>query len=240
MDADLQDEPEQLPRCSSKLDEGSDVVYTVNVDDGGRRQLAPHLRALSLLVLEGRAASTCRSRSAPTAPSIGSSARRCLSYPERRPLYGPLMLYMGFTAAFVPVRRAAERGGRSGYTFFKRLGLAVDTLVSYTNVPHRILLVPRLGADGSEARSTLSSSSSTTSFAARSSRAAHAAPRRHAAPDGRRLAQPRDLGSYVFRVFEEVLGRPRYLLADSIDAEPLGGSPNGLSEVTSLGDPTDS
>ena len=34
MDADLQDEPENLPALLAKLDEGSDVVYTVNVEDG--------------------------------------------------------------------------------------------------------------------------------------------------------------------------------------------------------------
>jgi hypothetical protein len=29
------------------------------------------------------------------------------------------------------------------------------------------------------------------------------------------------VGSYDFRVFQEVLGRPRYLLAEAIDSDPL-------------------
>ena len=31
------------------------------------------------------------------------------------------------------------------------------------------------------------------------------------------------LGTYVFRTFQEVLGRPRYLVAEALDAEPLAG-----------------
>ena len=29
------------------------------------------------------------------------------------------------------------------------------------------------------------------------------------------------LGSYVFRVFQEVLGRPRYLISERVDSNPL-------------------
>ena len=39
------------------------------------------------------------------------------------------------------------------------------------------------------------------------------------------------VGSYVFRVFQEVLGRPRYLLTDSVDREPLGGGDEEVSSV---------
>ena len=112
MDADLQDEPEQLPALLAKLEEGSDVVYTVNVDDDRRRRLAPDLGALPLLVLEGRPRRRARDRSAPIASFNRKFREALLSYPERRPLYGPLMLYMGFTAAFVPVERQPRRDGR--------------------------------------------------------------------------------------------------------------------------------
>ena len=42
------------------------------------------------------------------------------------------------------------------------------------------------------------------------------------------------VGSYVFRVFQEVLGRPRYLLTEAIDREPLSTSGESLE----LGDRT--
>ena len=140
MDADLQDEPEQLPALLAKLDEGADVVYTVNVDDVGRRSLAPHVRALPLLVLES-------SPHVDVPQAIGTYRVFTRKFREA------LLRLSGATAALRPAdavhglhgrvrprhaRAAAE--GTSGYTFLKRLGLAVDTLVSYTNVPHRILL----------------------------------------------------------------------------------------------------
>ena len=220
MDADLQDEPEQLPVLLSKLDEGIDVVYTVTVDEAGtdRSRLTSALFNYSF----SKMADVYVPKSIGPYRVFNRKFREAvLSYPERRPLYSPLMLYMGFTAAFVPVRRQPSATGRSGYTFLKRLGLAADTLVSYTNLPHRVLLFLGTALAGA---SGLYLVVLTVDYLIR----------------GRALASGLTLllgitlllmgavllsigivGSYVFRVFQEVLGRPRYLLAEVIDAAPL-------------------
>ena len=240
MDADLQDEPEQLPLLLSKLEEGSDVVYTMNVDDAGGS--SSRLTSALFHYAFSKVASVNVPQGIGTYRAFNRKFREAvLSYPERRPLYGPLMLYMGFTASFVAVRRQPSAAGGSGYTFLKRLTIAADTLASYTNVPHRILLF--LGT-ALTAGSALYLVVLIADYFIRGPALASGLTLLLGVMlllMGGVLLSIGILGSYVFRVFEEVLGRPRYLLADSIDAEPLGRSPMGLSaDVTPRGDQSDS
>jgi dolichol-phosphate mannosyltransferase len=220
MDADLQDEPEQLPALLAKLAEGCDVVYTVNIDERGT--------ASSRLTSALFHYSFSKLAQVDVPPSIGTYRvftrkfrEAVLSYPERRPLYGPLMLYMGFTAAFVPVRRQPSRTGSSGYSLRKRLALAIDTLASYTNVPHRILLA--LGTVLTAA-SALYLVVLVVDYIVRGPELASGITLVTGIIVlfmGAVLLSIGIVGSYVFRVFEEVLDRPRYLLAESIDGSSL-------------------
>jgi dolichol-phosphate mannosyltransferase len=223
MDADLQDEPEQLPLLLAKLDEGSDIVYTVNVPGDA------HAGSRLTSALFHYSFSKVANVSVP--PTIGTYRvftrqfrEGVLSYPERRPLYGPLMLYMGYTAAFVPVERRAGTG-QTGYSFAKRFALAADTLVSYTNVPHRILL-----AMGSAlaAASAIYLVLLVIDYFTRDAGLASGVTLLLGVTllfMGAVLTSLGIVGSYVFRVFQEVLQRPRYLVAEAVDGEPLRQQP---------------
>jgi dolichol-phosphate mannosyltransferase len=219
MDADLQDEPEHLPLLISTLEEGVDVVYTVNVgDDSSFRGLTSGLFHYSF----SRLTSIDVPRSIGTYRIFNRTFRDAiLSFPERRALYGPLMLSMGFKAAFLPVERPPREGGRSTYTFASRLALAIETLVSYTNVPHKVLVftgstISLLSAgylialvidyivEGPSFANGLTLLLGMTLLLL-----------------GTVLMSLGVVGTYVFRVFQEVLNRPRYLLADRVDRYPL-------------------
>jgi glycosyltransferase involved in cell wall biosynthesis len=232
MDADLQDEPEQLPGLLAKLDEGSDVVYTVNVDEDGSG--SSRLTSALFHYSFSRLAQVDVPHAIGTYRVFTRAFREALlSYPERRPLYGPLMLYMGFTASFVPVRRKPSRARKSGYTMFKRLGLALDTLASYTNVPHRIVL---LVGTVLTSLSALYLAALVVDYVVRGPELASGLTLVTGIVVllmGAVLLSLGIVGSYVFRVFEEVLGRPRYLLAKTIDTRPLESAPeatNGLDQ----------
>lgn len=229
MDADLQDEPEQLPLLLSKLEEGSDVVYTVNVDEAGGS--SSRLTSALFHYAFSKVTQVNVPQGIGTYRAFNRKFREAvLSYPERRPLYGPLMLYMGFTATFVPVHRQASAAGKSGYTFLKRLQIAGDTLASYTNVPHRILLL--LGS-ALTAGSMLYLVALVLDYVIRGPALASGVTLLLGVVlllMGGVLLSVGILGSYVFRVFEEVLGRPRYLLADAIDGQPLDASQAGQGE----------
>jgi dolichol-phosphate mannosyltransferase len=58
-----------------------------------------------------------------------------LKYGERRPVYGPLIAGLGFTSETLVVELPSRKGHISSYTFGKRLRLAGDYLIGYTNIP---------------------------------------------------------------------------------------------------------
>jgi len=220
MDADLQDAPEDLPLLLEQLDQGADVVYTVIVDERGtgRTRLTSALFHYAF----------SRVANVEVPPSIGiyrafNRTFRCalLSYPERRALFTPLMLYMGFKTAFVSLPRREREDGGTSYTFGKRMSLAVETLVSYTDVPLRLLVVTGSAITALSmgylvvliidyvVRGKVFASGITLLLGVT------------LLFMGTVLASLGVLGTYIFRVFQEVLGRPRYLVSETVDASPL-------------------
>lgn len=224
MDADLQDAPEELPRLLDELDAGADVVYTTIVGESGSGRLRPTSALFHF--------SFARAANVAVPPSIGTyrafnrAFREALmSYPERRALYGPLMLYIGFKTAFVPVRRRERPGGGSSYGFAKRMSLAIDTLVSYTNVPLRLLVM--LGS-AITLLSTVYLVVLVVDYLVRGSEFANGVTLLLGITllfMGTVLASLGVLGTYVFRIFQEVLGRPRYLISERADSRPLDREP---------------
>jgi polyisoprenyl-phosphate glycosyltransferase len=219
MDADLQDEPEQLPILIGALEQGVDVVYTVNVGD------QPGFRGLTSLLFHY---SFSKLTSVDVPQSIGTFRvfsrefrEALLTYPERRALYGPLMLSMGFRPAFVPVTRRPRESGRSSYTFASRLTLAIDTLVSYTNVPHKMLVFTGFAVSLLSAGYLVAL---VVDYLIEGPRLANGVTLLLGITlllMGAVLMSLGVVGTYVFRVFQEVLNRPRYLLAERVDTHPL-------------------
>ena len=222
MDADLEDEPEQIPLLLAKLDEGNDVVYTVSVDEAGAG--TSRLTSAIFHYSFSRITQVDVPRAIGTYRVFNRKFRDALlSYPERRPLYGPLMLYMGFKTTFMPVPRRRTRGS-SSYSFLRRLSLAADTLVSYTNVPHKILVFFGSALAGASALYLVAL---VLDYVIRGPEVASGFTLLLGITlllMGAVLLSIGIVGSYVFRVFQEVLGRPRYLLTEAIDHRPLDDS----------------
>lgn len=57
-----------------------------------------------------------------------------------------LLLWLGFRRTFVPYERRARLEGRSGWTFWRKVRYALDSVFSFTDLPVRALLL--LGAVG--------------------------------------------------------------------------------------------
>jgi dolichol-phosphate mannosyltransferase len=223
MDADLQDRPEDIPLLMQQLKDDCDVVYTVK--EGVTEP--PLVRWTSRLYH----AAITRLTGVAVPRNVGTfrlftrrMLRALLAYPEYNVLYGPLMFHVGFGSAVVPVPRAERRGGRSSYSFRKRLALAVNSLLSYTDFPHRFLVsfgglifvLSVLYAIALCVRYLVA---------------------RDAVPPGLTLLAlliTLSLGSlmmglgiigmYVFRVYQEVLHRPRYIAARTLNLEEEHGA----------------
>jgi glycosyltransferase involved in cell wall biosynthesis len=139
MDADLQDKPEELPHLLEvlDLDPDIDIVYTMFELDSGKQS-----RFTSRLF--HRVFAKLSDIHIP--PNLGTYRAfrdhvrdALLDYPERSAVYGPLMSQMGYTNVYVTVTRAEAVGRRTSYTFRRRLSLALSSVISYGSFVHRFV-----------------------------------------------------------------------------------------------------
>ena len=224
MDADLEDRPEHIPMLVSTLQEQQcDIVYTTKLEGAitprGLSSDAYHqVFARTIGVTVPRQLGTFRAFTR----KVGNALK---AFPERDVLYGPLMFYVGFHFVIVPVERGT-RPGRSSYTLAKRLRLAINSLVTYSDLAPRLLasagvvmIVAPLLYGGIVLLQYL--------FSGRS------------LPQGLTIIvllltflggtimlALGVLGLYVFRIFQEVLARPRYVIDETMNLE---GSLHGRS-----------
>jgi dolichol-phosphate mannosyltransferase len=216
MDADLQDRPEDIPRVIEKLRDDVDIVYTCKV--GAAEDAAVRITSALYHYVFSR---ITRSRRFAEIGTFRAFSRKVLAallqYRERNILYGPLMVYMGYRSAIVEVVRDRRPAGASGYTFGKRLALALNSLVSYTDIPHRLSLYIGLGFFSG---SVLYGAVVLVQYLMLG----------RSLPEGVTLillmltlmlgslmSSLGIIGSYVFRVYQEVLQRPRYLIAEKVN-----------------------
>ena len=218
MDADLQDRPEDIPALLDRLDADHDVVYTVKEDSH-----EPFLTSVTSYIYH-KVFSKITGTKVPR--NIGTQrvfTRRFLEavklFPEKDIMFGPLMFHVGFQFATVEVPRDKRQGSRSSYSFRKRLALAINSLLSYTDLPQRFLvwfgsfvliatvlysialIVQRL-VSSTQAPSglTLLSLLITVSL-------------------GATMVGLGIVGMYVFRVYQEVLRRPRCIVARRLNLD---------------------
>lgn len=224
MDGDLQDRPEDIPHLLDKLKDGVEIVYTVKASNNE-----------SLLTnLTSRLFHYTYSRTAGVNVPQGIGTFRAftrkfldalLLFKERNILYGPLMVYMGFPHDIHHVPHEARGHGKSSYTFLKRLSLALNALVTYTDIPYRGLMY--LGA-GTIGLTVIYGLFNLLQYLLA----------------GRILMGGLTvvimlilffcgtvftvlglLGIYIFRIFQEVLARPRYLIAERINLDSARSRP---------------
>jgi len=140
MDADLQDEPEVIPRLLAEFDQGYDVVYAIR----SQRQEGLVLRTCYALFYRVIAALA----DIPLPQGAGDFAiisRRVLEQMRRsgerhRYLRG-LRTWVGFRQTGIQVNRAARFSGKTKYSPRKLLQLACDGIFSFSVMPLRAATV---------------------------------------------------------------------------------------------------
>lgn len=222
MDADLEDEPERIPMLLDVLDRrGVDIVYTTKqgqsvtprsiTSDLYHRAIAssvgvPRLRQLGTYRVFTR--------------KVRDALRR---FPERHVVYGPLMFYVGFRYEVVPVSRGT-RPDRSSYSFARRWRLAVNSLVTYSDLPPKLfgvigaamVVLPAVYASLIVLQYWLWGRSLPQGLTV--------VVLLLTGLGGMIMLALSVLGVYVFRIFQEVLARPRYLIDETLN---VGGGVDG-------------
>jgi dolichol-phosphate mannosyltransferase len=120
MDADLQDPPEVIPRLLAKWREGADVVHTVRTRRHGESALKMLLTRLAYRVIQSGSSVELPVDAGDFKLLSRAAVMHLLSMGESDPYMRGLVIWIGFTQAFVPYEREARHGGTTHFPFFSR------------------------------------------------------------------------------------------------------------------------
>ncbi len=210
MDADLQDPPEAIPTLLERHAQGFDVVYAQRV---GRKESLP-LR-LSYLVFYRLIARLADVALPLDAGDFGLMSRRVVDHVrstrERHRYLRGLRSWVGFRQTGVPVERGARAAGRSKYGVLGLIRLASDGLFAFSTAPLRAASLIGVGA--------ITASLVYAAYSVYAKFMLHRSPQGFTAlvliitfMSGVNLLFLGIIGEYLGRVYEEVKGRPVYVI----------------------------
>ena len=211
INVDMQDPPDQIPLLLQRLEQGDcDIVL-------GLRQ---HRREswhddVTTYVFNSLLNALTGANSPVNAASLRMMNRRFIdaynTLSERTPFIPGLENWLGFRHAYVPVRNQARTIGTSSYTLRKRLRMASESIIGFSDLPLRLaaavggvvtavglLLVARLIFERIFYSDTLPGFTSIFSVVV--------------LLGGANLTFLGLVGLYVGRILREVQGRPRYVI----------------------------
>jgi len=213
MDADLQDRPEDIQRLLAELScNDCDVVYTLKQPDNFSLPTARLSSALYHFVFSRLVGSEVPLNIGTFRAFNHKVHSALLRFPEVNVLYGPLMFYIGFSSRIISLPFSRRPYGKSSYSLAKRIELASNSLMSYTDIPHRLtslagvlLLLGTLGYGLTVVIQYLLIGRSLPSGIT-------VVILLICTLVGAVLFSLGIIGGYVFRIYQEVLRRPRYLV----------------------------
>lgn len=212
MDADLQDPPEVIPRLVEKWREGADVVYTVRTARHGEPALKSAVTRLAYRLLRAVA----QIELPVEAGDFRLMSRRVVDHvvklPERTPYLRGLVAWVGFRQVAVPYERQPRFAGRTHFPLFSANPWRTffSGLTSFSSAPLLLLLPAGLIILGC-ALATLAAVIAIPSWRAATPAAALIGLGLGALA-GLNLAGLGLLGAYVGRIYQDVRGRPRYIV----------------------------
>lgn len=220
MDGDLQDPPEMIPKMIEKLKEGYDVVYTVKT----KRQ-ENFLKRFAFSAFYRILRKTATVDMPLDAGSFSIMNRKVVdifkSLPERNRLVSGIRAWVGFRQTGISYERDARYSGPPRQTLFRLVKMATDGLFSFSSIPIQAATVLGLIASGISLLIIIvvvilklftnmipvlgwASLIVTMVFFG-----------------GVQLVFIGILGEYICRIFDEVKGRPIYLVKDKIGFDPV-------------------
>lgn len=139
MDCDLQDRPEEIPRLYQKAQEGYQVVLAQRHQrqDNFMKRLLSRLFYKVLSYLTGTPQD-------PTVANFGIYHQKVIQavcqMRESIRVFPIMVHWVGFQQAKIEVQHAPREEGKSTYTFKRRLNLALDIILAYSDKPIRLTI----------------------------------------------------------------------------------------------------
>jgi glycosyltransferase involved in cell wall biosynthesis len=224
MDADLQDPPELLPEMVSRFEQGFDVVSAQRVE---RRGEGPFKRATAALFygLMRRAVDPRLVAQVGDFRLFSRAAVEALrGFREQHRFMRGLVAWLGLREAVIPFRRPPRVAGTTKYPAWKMARFAWTAISSFSALPLKLALFGGL---------LLSTAGALYSgYVIYETLALHTTVRGWSSLvclqllfSGATLTAVGLVGDYVARIYEEVKGRPLYVLSETVNVEPNGRTP---------------
>jgi dolichol-phosphate mannosyltransferase len=219
--ADLQDPPEAVLQLLAKWREGYDVVWAARCGREGetwrtKAAAAVYYRLMRWLAL-------------PDMPAKGADFllmdRKAIdaynAIAEKHTSFLGMVLWMGFRQTSIEYVKQARHAGRSKWTLTKKIKLFIDSVVSFSYLPIRLMsLLGILMAGGGFLYALFVIVARLTGWVAAGTGFA-ALMTVLLVGQGGILMMLGILGEYLWRTFDEARGRPRYIIEENITATKL-------------------
>ncbi len=225
LDSDLQHPPALIPELVARWRSGADVVLTIRGDDP-RLGLFKRLTSRLFYRLLARcsdldvraAASDFRLLSRPALDAL-------LRLRESHRYLRGMVQWLGFRVAEVPFRPEARGAGVSKYTLRRMVRFALDGLLSFSPLPVRLVVGGGLAVTGLSWVLSTAAAVLLVPLAEPACRLALVGLAAGHALAACVLAAAGVLGEYAVRIYEQVKGRPVYVLKEATAEAPSAAVP---------------
>jgi len=142
LDCDLQDRPEEIPNLYNKAKEGYDSVFAMreNRQDNGIKKLQSAMFHTTYTYMTGI-------KYDKSVGNFGIYNRKVidsvLSMGDAIKSFGPMVDWVGYNKAYLPVQHAARAEGKSSFNLIKLIKQASDGIIGFSNKP--LFMVMRFG-----------------------------------------------------------------------------------------------
>jgi dolichol-phosphate mannosyltransferase len=230
--ADLQDPPETIPELMEKWREGYDVVWAVRAARKGVSWRTRMEAAIFYWIM--------RRLALPEMPAKGADfvlvGRKVVdaynAISEKHTSFGAMLMWMGFRQTWIEYVKQARQAGRSKWTLRKKLKLFVDSIVSFSYVPIRLMsLLGFLMALCGFVYALVVIVGRLTGFVVAGTGFA-ALMTVLLVGQGSILLMLGILGEYLWRTFDESRGRPRFIVEEYVDGGTSPETPAKAREAS--------
>jgi polyisoprenyl-phosphate glycosyltransferase len=137
--ADLQDPPEIIPELIERWKEGNEVVWACRTMRIGESAATRAASSIYYKVMQWMAMPEMPAKGADFLLIDRKVVEACNSISEKHTSLLALILWMGFRQTSVEYVKQARGSGKSKWTLAKKLKLFVDSVVSFSYVPIRLM-----------------------------------------------------------------------------------------------------
>jgi dolichol-phosphate mannosyltransferase len=218
LSADLQDPPETIAELVARWRAGHDVVWACRAERGGDGPLTKLCASAYYALMRRYALPDMPRRGADFLLMDRKVVRAYNAIPEKNTSFLAMILWMGFRQTSIRYDRQPRHAGRSKWTFARKVKLFLDSLLSFSYAPVRLMslaggLIGLLGL-GYAALLVVNC------LAGRGAEGWCLVLLALLLIGGFQLVMMGVLGEYLWRTYDESRGRPRYLIEEGPGAAP--------------------